>query len=143
MKNYFRFWVFSAIVGLAGCGFTRYPDATNSQSAGSTAPTSVNPPTQTTTPSDPVTGSPATFSQVNQQILQPKCVGCHASGSSPDFSSYSSFAQSTAYVVAGNAAQSSFYTAVSSGRMPQGGTALTQAELSIVSSWIDAGAKND
>lgn len=131
------------VASLAGCGFTRYPEAGTPQNAAGTAPpaTSANPPAPSA-PGSP-TSTPATFTQVNQQIFQPRCVGCHGSGASPDLTSFSSFAQNTTFVVPGNAAQSAIYTAVSTGRMPQGGTALTQAELSTLSSWIDNGAKND
>src|SRR5262249_51157335 len=86
----------------------------------------------------------ATYSQVNQQILQPHCVSCHNPNEQfPDLRSYAAFATNTEYVVPGKPDQSLIYEITKSGAMPLGGPHLTQAQLSLLSSWIQAGAKNN
>ena len=120
---------------LAGCGFTEYKNGTTAQPVQAPGQTASNP----TSTSSPVT-SAATFTAVNSQILQSKCLGCHGSGSSPSFSSYSSFATNTSYITPGNAASSAVYTAVQSGAMPQGGSSLSAAEVTLIYDWIQAGA---
>jgi hypothetical protein len=90
----------------------------------------------------------ATFTQVYQSILTVSCKGstCHNPGTQGGVS-FSS--QSTAYnsvksrVVAGNANNSSFYTILTSGRMPDGGPKLSTTLLNLVAAWINAGAMNN
>ena len=139
-------------VTLAGmtssCGFTNNKTgsstANGTATGGSAAPVSpANPPTNGTVTAPAIPTTPATFAEVNQQILVPKCLSCHGAGASPDFSSYSSFAQDTRYVMPGNAAQSAIYTATENGSMPRGAAALTATELGLIYSWIEGGAKND
>jgi len=45
--------------------------------------------------------------------------------------------------VAGNANNSSFYTILTSGRMPDGGPKLSTTLLNLVAAWINAGALNN
>jgi hypothetical protein len=85
----------------------------------------------------------ATFQQVFSQILQPKCLACHGSGTRPILSSWASFAQDTRYVLPGNPGQSDIYVQVASGAMPQSGSPLTTAELKLLSDWIAEGALNN
>jgi len=93
------------------------------------------------TPAASSSPTPATFTQVNTQILQTMCISCHgAGGVSPNLSSYSTFATNTAYIVPGNSTSSVLFQQVQSGAMPKGGTPLTAAELSLIQQWIDAGA---
>jgi predicted CxxxxCH...CXXCH cytochrome family protein len=81
-------------------------------------------------------------------ILNVSCTGsqCHSPGTQGGVSFAS---QSSAYsavksrVTAGNATGSSFYTLVSSGRMPPSGTKLSSSQLSMISAWINAGAMNN
>jgi hypothetical protein len=81
-------------------------------------------------------------------ILSVSCSGsqCHNPGSQ---SGVSFASQSSAYsavksrVTAGNANNSSFYSLVSTGRMPPSGTKLTSSQLAMISSWINAGAMNN
>jgi hypothetical protein len=92
-------------------------------------------------------GSGATFTQVYQMIFSVSCTGsqCHNPGSQGGFS-FSS--QSTAYtavksrVTAGNANNSSIYTLVNGGRMPPTGK-LSSSMISLLASWINAGALNN
>jgi uncharacterized membrane protein len=88
-------------------------------------------------------GSAATFTEIQSQILRPKCVSCHGSGGSANLASYAGFATNTRYVVPGNAQQSLLYTITQSGSMPPGGSDLTTDQLNMVQSWIEAGAQND
>lgn len=141
----FGFILGVAVSLLSGCG-TTYKDGTvvagttGTTAAGTTTGTT---PPVTATPAPTASGSTATFTEVNTQILQPLCVSCHGSGASPDLSSYSSFATNTTFVVPGNAAQSLLYQMVQSGSMPQGGTALNSTQLSLIQEWIDEGALNN
>jgi mono/diheme cytochrome c family protein len=86
--------------------------------------------------------TPITFTQINQNILQPSCVSCHSGSSSPGGVDLSSYAGVSAQVVSGNPGQSRLYQAVSNGTMPPGG-ALSQDKIQQISDWITAGAKND
>ncbi|MGZ3708570.1 MAG: hypothetical protein ACXWPM_07135, partial [Bdellovibrionota bacterium] len=119
--------------------------------AGNTAPPPPPPPSSTTsgsTTSTSPTGSPTpvtqvTFQQVNSQVLQPNCAGCHSAGSSPDFSSYATTVSSSSVVSPGNPAASALYTAIQTGRMPKGGAQLSQTDQSLVYYWIQQGALNN
>jgi len=92
-------------------------------------------------------GSAATFTQVYQMVISVSCTGsqCHNPGSNGGFS-FSS--QSTAYnsikskVSAGNANSSQFYTVVNNGQMPPG-KKLSSTLISLIASWINAGALNN
>ena len=143
IRNYSSHFILTSAVGFflifsTSCGFTEYknPDPGLNQPQTSAASTGATPVPITST-------GTSTFTLVNSQILQPKCLGCHGSGSSPDFSTYGSFATNTQWVTPGNPAGSSIYTAVSQGLMPQGGTPLNASELSLISSWIQSGAANN
>ena len=89
-----------------------------------------------------------TFTQVYQSILTVSCKGssCHSPGTQGGVSFAS---QSSAYsavksrVVAGNANSSSFYTLLTSGRMPQGAAKLSTTLLNQIAAWINAGAMNN
>ena len=125
----------------AGCGFTEY------KTGGSTQPVQVPAQSGETTPTpvatSPVVTSSATFTAVNSQILQPKCLGCHGAGSSPDFSSYGTFAANTSFIMPGKPTSSAVYNAVQSGSMPQGSSALPAADVTLIYDWIQAGALNN
>jgi hypothetical protein len=93
-------------------------------------------------------GSAPTFTQIYTTILTQYCGGssCHNPGKQ---GSVSFATQSSAYsavksrVTPGNGANSSFYTLVNTGRMPQGGAKLSAANLAMIKAWIDAGALNN
>lgn len=80
-------------------------------------------------------------------ILNVSCAGssCHNPGSQRGVSFAS---QSSAYsavksrVTPGNATGSSFYSLVNGGGMPPGGK-LSSSQLSLLASWINAGALNN
>lgn len=101
------------------------------------------------TPSSPPSPSPSTssggtFTQVNQQILQPLCISCHnTDAQSPNLSSYLSFATNPQYVVPGKAGASLIYTVTANGQMPQGEPPLTTSQQELLGTWINAGALNN
>ncbi len=87
----------------------------------------------------------ATFSSINELILQPKCVSCHnPTGIRPseDYTDYVTTIN-TGKVVPFDAVQSELYTQCVSGEMPQDSTRLTDAELAAIRTWIDNGALNN
>jgi uncharacterized membrane protein len=97
-------------------------------------------PTPTPTPT-PV--SAASFKNIQTTILQPKCVSCH-SGSSPSAGyNLSTYSGVMAGVNVSSPTSSVIYTAVVSGSMPKGSSALTSAQKSLLLQWIQAGAPNN
>ncbi len=131
---------------LSACGYTQYKNAGSGEApgtAGTPVPTSPGSPGS---PNPSPSGSPTatvTFTEVSQQILQPKCVGCHSGGNQPNLSSYAGFATNTAYVVPGNPSASALYDAVQSGAMPQGGPPLSADQVALIGNWISQGALNN
>jgi hypothetical protein len=110
---------------------------------GAAAPPPSNAGTGGTAPDPTSTATPATFQAVYNQILAPKCLSCHGSGTAPTLSSWAAFAQDTRYVLPGNPGQSDIYVQVSSGNMPKGGAALSQSDLTLLYNWIEQGALNN
>jgi hypothetical protein len=124
-----------AIGAATGCDYIdqKTPALADAPTGSATLPSAASPGTPAT----------ATFQQVFSQIIQPKCLGCHASGISPNLSSWASFAQDTRYVLPGNPGQSDLYIQVQNGNMPQGGGALTASQLQLLYDWIASGAQNN
>jgi mono/diheme cytochrome c family protein len=116
------------IAAFAGCSYTHYK---NEQGP-------VVPPTGAGTAAPEVT-----FTQLNQDIIQPKCISCHSASADSGGVDLGSYAGVAAQVVAGNPAQSTLYLQVESGQMPKGGPALSESELAEVYNWIAQGAQND
>jgi len=85
-----------------------------------------------------------TFSSINSNIIQTKCISCHGSppSSGYNFSSYSALL-SAGVVSPGNAAGSQFYIQVNAGLMPQGGPPLSSTEIQAIQDWINNGAQNN
>ncbi len=83
------------------------------------------------------TVSNKTFAADVNPIIQASCnvVSCHAAGSSNGPGPLTNYAQISA-------ANNTIRAAVSSGRMPQGGT-LTTAQKNSIICWIDNGALNN
>ncbi len=93
-------------------------------------------------------GSPAeplvaTYASIEKKILKPKCLGCHSSANPEGGVSVSSYADTVKLVTAGKPNPSLLFKVTRMGRMPQGGPALTQTELTAISDWIQAGAANN
>lgn len=92
------------------------------------------------------TGAPAvsdpTFLDVQNSLLMPKCMSCHAGADSPkgaDLSSYSAI-MNAKLVVAGKPEQSALYLSVTEGNMPKGSVRLRAAEINLLYRWIKNGA---
>ena len=87
-----------------------------------------------------------TFTEVETQILTPKCYNCHTSGAGASagfvFSNYNDLL--FGFVTSGNL-DSSLYLSVtrSTDPMPRGGPRLNQTEIDMIGSWILNGALND
>lgn len=77
----------------------------------------------------------ATFTQVNNQIIQQYCVGCHGNGGiSPNLTTYGNVAASA----------SACLSAIQpGGNMPLGQPPLSQSLQTLFANWVNGGAKND
>jgi hypothetical protein len=107
-------------------------------------PSSSTSPKPSPSPSpSPVPAGP-TFTQVNNQILQPKCAtsGCHDVASKKGGFSYANYTDTMKSVVKGNATSSQLYDSVSKNRMPFN-PKLTATEIKLIGDWINAGAANN
>jgi mono/diheme cytochrome c family protein len=82
----------------------------------------------------------ATFSSIQRNILQPKCLGCHGAAGGFSYADYPSTMRS---VVAGNPTTSKFYQSILNNQMPKNNQALTAAEKMAVLDWINQGAQNN
>ena len=86
-----------------------------------------------------------TYSWINKNVIQPKCLSCHITGAASygiDLSSYSKM-MATGSVVARNPLQSRFYTQALAGAMPKGGPVLNEAVVQTIYDWINSGALDD
>jgi mono/diheme cytochrome c family protein len=87
----------------------------------------------------------ATFTDIETNILVPKCYSCHNT-TAPIFTDYASVLN---LIVTPNNLDSVFYTSVTTGSsnsgltMPRSQTALTDEETDAIASWIMNGAPND
>jgi hypothetical protein len=80
------------------------------------------------------------FSSINANIIQPKCMPCHADRRGSNFSSHSGVLER---VTAGDPTRSRFYTSVEDGSMPIDRPMLSDDELLAIYQWIRNGAPND
>jgi mono/diheme cytochrome c family protein len=110
---------------------------------GSDSGSEVAAPAPVVTPVVKASSVPGTYTEINQTIVQPKCIRCHSASAPSDGVNLSTYAGAFAQVVAGNPEQSILYTQVQSGAMPQGGPPLTDAEIQDIYNWIGAGAPNN
>lgn len=87
----------------------------------------------------------ATYSSIYQNILQPKCISCHAGSGAPKGVDYSTYAKtmSTGSVVTGSAATSKLHTRTIDGTMPKNDSPLSGTETSTIQTWINNGAQNN
>lgn len=92
-------------------------------------------------------GVQPTFASLSANIFQTKCIGCHGNGTALGGISFATFNSTRSTVNVGDAASSALYISVTTGRrggrMPQGGGALSNAELSAIQTWIQQGAMNN
>ena len=105
------------------------------------APAAVTP---TPTPSPtPVTTTAVSFANLQTTIFTPKCVGCHSAANKAGGYALDTYAAVALAVSVTAPSSSAVYTAVTTGGMPKGGTALTAAQQASILSWIQAGAPNN
>lgn len=84
----------------------------------------------------PPDDQPITYAILRAQILETKCLRCHGDGSfDGDFSTEDRL---RGYVAARNPEASQLYVRVANGSMPDGGPALSAAEVSIVKRYIES-----
>lgn len=138
--------IYDWIVSLSpGATPTPAPTLTPTPTPSSTvtpAPTATPRPGATPTPNPTPTPTPvnlATFTYINANILQPKCVSCHGTSGGYSYANYTATLRS---VVPGNPNASLLYTETASGSMPKR-TRLTTQEVDLIRSWIQAGALNN
>ena len=85
----------------------------------------------------------ATFTWINTNVLQARCVNCHGNGKADGGFSIATYTSVTKAVVKGNSASSLLYTEVKSGSMPKSGADLTADQITAIKTWIDGGALNN
>jgi mono/diheme cytochrome c family protein len=100
-------------------------------------------PAPVVTPVVKASPAPGTFTEINQSIIQPRCISCHSAAAPSDGVNLSTYAGVLAQVTPANPAQSILYTQVQSGAMPKGGPSLSDAQIQDVYNWIEAGAQNN
>lgn len=84
-----------------------------------------------------------TYTWVNTNIIQGKCLSCHSGGSPKGGYDVSTYTNVLTRVTSGNAANSLLYQRVLDGTMPKGSPNLTTTELNAIKTWIDGGAQNN
>ena len=96
------------------------------------------------------TGSGVSFQSEVLPILTQRCAlsGCHVAGGPRgiDLRTYESVLQGGqrgAIVVAGNAAGSELVNQIATGNMPPGGPPLDDAQVQLITDWINDGAENN
>ena len=96
------------------------------------------------------TGSGVSFQSEVLPILTQRCAlsGCHVAGGPRgiDLRTYESVLQGGqrgAIVVAGNAAGSEIVNQIATGNMPPGGPPLDDAQVQLITDWINDGAENN
>ncbi len=89
-----------------------------------------------------VVDATATFTKVNTNILQSKCVSCHNAGNASGGVDLSTYAKVALTTVPYDFASSSLYTSVLA-NMPLGGTALSTTDKDLIKNWIINGAPNN
>jgi hypothetical protein len=116
-----RFWVLTALLlfALLGCNFRIDKTVALQSGAGQLG-----------------------FAFIQQSVLGPRCLSCHAGPASPrgvDLSTYSTV-MAGQLVVPNQPNQSPLYDSMATGRMPKGLGRLPEGELNLVRDWIAAGA---
>ena len=85
----------------------------------------------------------ATFSSLEHNVFQPRCVGCHSSFSAAGGFAFDSYSGVMRAVNKTTPSSSKIYTITTSGAMPPSGPRLTSQEESLILQWIQAGALNN
>ena len=82
----------------------------------------------------------ATYAYISQKILARSCTECHGTKGGVTLSTFEGVQK---VVTAKDPDKSLLYTVVESDAMPQTGDLLSDAEKTLIKSWILAGAAND
>ena len=134
-----------AVIFLASCGSTPAPES----APGYPNPDSAYPNPNSAYP-NPVTASrDVSFAKDILPIFVDNCFKCHGGDKTEKgliLNSYASVmagSQNGAVIVAGNAADSTLFQLVSSGKMPKRGTKLAPQQLDLIKNWINSGAPNN
>ncbi|MGE3683698.1 MAG: fibronectin type III domain-containing protein [Bdellovibrionales bacterium] len=96
--------------------------------------------------SSPATASATTFgtfSWINTNIIQSKCISCHRGAGAAGGYNQSTYAGVLTRIVAGNANSSEMYIEIAADRMPRSATPLSAREKEAVRTWIESGAANN
>lgn len=125
MKNYFVILT-SLLIFFIGCNFTDEKTDTAADDG--------------TSSNDDSGDISATFSSINENILQAKCVSCHGGSGGVTLESYAGVLQELTPL---DPDASTLYTIVASGQMPKGAADLSDAEKQAIRDWITNGAEND
>ena len=94
----------------------------------------------------PPTAAPltATFKSLYDQVLVPKCIGCHGSTVAKDGVRYDTYSQTMKTVKLSNPSESKLYTSIKSGSMPRAPYPdVTNEELNKLLEWLILGAQNN
>lgn len=92
-----------------------------------------------TTEADP------TYASIKENILEPKCLGCHGQDHAHDgirLDTYEAILDSN-ILEAGNSGDSVLYQSVKNGEMPEDAPALSSDAIAAIRDWIDAGAEEN
>lgn len=82
-----------------------------------------------------------TFTRVNNEVIIPRCIGCHQAGSGRSLAGYNAV---KAFTTGSNAVGSLLYQEVNSNSMPTAPNApLTVTQKLLIFNWITAGALNN
>lgn len=118
---------------------TTMPSSTTTMVTTTTRPVT----TTTLAPTTTTQVSGATYTWLNTNVFQPKCVGCHGGSNPRGGYSMTTFNNVRTRVVPGNANASDLYLRTDDGSMPQGGAPLSSTEMNALRAWINAGALNN
>ncbi len=88
-----------------------------------------------------VSGASVGFQKIQQEILNSKCLSCHAT-SPRDFSNFESL-MASGIVLPFQPENSSLFTQFENGKAHQGTLALSEDEVQMLATWIEAGALDD
>jgi len=88
-------------------------------------------------------GTTATFSQIYATIISPRCVSCHNASRADGGVRLHNYASVFGQVNVSNPQSSPLFNEVNSGTMPPAGNPLTPTQVSLILTWIQAGAPNN
>jgi hypothetical protein len=122
---------------------TEAPKPTEKPAATAAAATA----TQAAPPAAPAAG--VSFAKDVKPILQQNCVKCHGGDKTEaslvlkDYAGVMAGSENGAVVVPGKADQSDFVKLVAQGKMPKRANRLPDAQIKILTDWVNAGAPNN